>query len=62
MQEKMLGFLFMDPIASVVICVFIVKASVSIFIYSIGKMTDKSAIKKYTIPRKGLKLDLPSIV
>lgn len=37
-----LGFLFMDPIASVVICVFIVKASVSIFIDSIGKMTDKS--------------------
>ena len=37
-----LGLLFMDPIASVIICVFIVKAAVSIFMDAIGKMTDKS--------------------
>ena len=37
-----LGFPFMDPIASVVICIFIVKAAVSIFLDAIGKMTDKS--------------------
>lgn len=37
-----LGFKVMDPIASVVICVFIVKAAVSIFMDAISKMTDKS--------------------
>ena len=37
-----LGFPILDPIASVAICLFIVKASVSIFLDAIGRMTDKS--------------------
>ena len=37
-----LGFPILDPIASVAICVLIVKASVDIFRDAISKMTDKS--------------------
>lgn len=37
-----LGFPVMDPIASVVICVFIVKAAFDIFKDSIDKMTDRA--------------------
>jgi len=37
-----LGFPVLDPVASVVICFFIVKAAISIFMDSIGKMTDKA--------------------
>ncbi len=37
-----LGFPLMDPLASVVICLFIVKAAVSIFVDAVGKMIDKS--------------------
>lgn len=38
-----LGFPFLDPLASVVICVFIVKVSVEIFIDAMEKMTDHAA-------------------
>lgn len=37
-----MGYPIMDPIASVVICIFIFKASLEIFMDSIGKMTDES--------------------
>lgn len=37
-----LGFPALDPLASVVICLFILKAAVSIFIDSINKMVDKA--------------------
>lgn len=37
-----IGFSVLDPIASLVICVFIVKAAIDIFIDAIGKMVDKS--------------------
>lgn len=37
-----LGFPIMDPIASVVICLFIIKAACDIFIDAIGKMVDKA--------------------
>lgn len=37
-----LGIPVMDPIASIVICIFIVKAAVSIFMDAVGKMTDKA--------------------
>lgn len=37
-----MGFPVLDPLASVVICVFIIKAAVDIFRDAIGKMTDKS--------------------
>lgn len=38
-----MGFPFLDPLASVVICVFIIKVAIEIFIDSIEKMTDRSA-------------------
>ena len=37
-----LGFPILDPVASVVICLFIGKAAVSIFVDSINKMVDRS--------------------
>ncbi|KIR01822.1 Cobalt-zinc-cadmium resistance protein [Lachnospiraceae bacterium TWA4] len=37
-----MGFPIMDPIASVVICLFILKASLEIFLDAVGKMTDES--------------------
>ena len=37
-----LGFPILDPIASVAICLFIVKAAVSIFLDSVNKMVDRS--------------------
>ncbi len=37
-----LGFPIMDPIASLVICVFILKAAYDVFRDAIGKMTDKA--------------------
>jgi cation diffusion facilitator family transporter len=37
-----LGFPVSDSIASIVICLFVVKAAVSIFLDAVGKMTDKS--------------------
>jgi len=40
------GLFFMDPLAGVVICVLIIISSVSIFLDSIGKMTDKSCDNK----------------
>ena len=38
-----LGFPFLDPLASVVICIFIVKVAVQIFIDAMEKMTDRAA-------------------
>ena len=37
-----LAFPILDPVACVVICLFILKAALAIFMDSIGKMTDKS--------------------
>ncbi|MBR4721141.1 MAG: cation transporter [Clostridia bacterium] len=38
-----MGFPFLDPLASVVICLFIIKVAVEIFIDAVEKMTDRSA-------------------
>nr|MCR4718857.1 cation diffusion facilitator family transporter [Bacillota bacterium] len=38
-----IGFPALDPLASVVICVFVLKAAVEIFIDAAGKMTDRAA-------------------
>lgn len=38
----MLGFPILDPIASIVICLFIIKAAFNIFMDSINKMVDKA--------------------
>lgn len=37
-----MGFPICDPIASIVICIFIIKAAADIFMDAIGKMTDKA--------------------
>lgn len=37
-----LGFPMLDPLACIVICVFIVKAALNIFLDAVGKMTDKA--------------------
>ena len=41
-----MGFPMLDPLASVVICLFVVKAAVDIFRDAISKMTDKSCDQK----------------
>ena len=38
-----LGFPFLDPLASVIICIFIIKIAVQIFIDAVEKMTDRAA-------------------
>jgi len=38
----MLGFPIFDPIAAIVICLFVIKVSIDIFRETIGKMTDKA--------------------
>jgi len=43
-----LGFPILDPLAAVVICVFILKAAVDVFLDAIGKMTDRAADSKIT--------------
>lgn len=37
-----LGYPICDPIASIIICIFIVKAAIDIFMDAIGKMTDRA--------------------
>ena len=56
-----LGFPVLDPIASVVICIFIIKAAKDIFCSSIDKMTDHAcdgqtveAIKKLALSQEGV--------
>lgn len=41
-----MGFPILDPVASLIICIFILKAAVSIFIDSINKMIDKACDSK----------------
>jgi len=38
-----LGFPILDPLAGVVICLFILKAAVDVFLDAVGKMTDRAA-------------------
>jgi len=38
-----LGFPILDPLAAVIICLFILKAAVDVFLDAIGKMTDRAA-------------------
>ena len=56
-----MGFPMLDPLASVVICIFILKVSVEIFIDAIGKMTDRAAgsetvlkIRELALAEKGV--------
>ena len=57
----MLGYPILDPIASVVICVFILKAAFDIFRDAIGKMTDEAcddcmveAVKALVVRQQGV--------
>lgn len=56
-----IGFPILDPLASVIICIFILKAAVEIFIDAIGKMTDRAAnsetvlkIREITLAEEGV--------
>ena len=40
-----LGFTFMDSLASVVVCIFILVSAVKIFIAAVDKLTDRSCPK-----------------
>ena len=42
----MLGYPIMDPLASIVICLFIIKAGVEIYMEAVGKMVDSSVSKE----------------
>ena len=57
----MLGYPILDPIASVIICVFILKAAFDIFRDAIGKMTDEAcddrmveAVKALVVRQQGV--------
>lgn len=52
----MLGIPVLDPIASLVICVMILKAAVDIFLEAVGKLTDKSCDDKTVSEMKELVL------
>ena len=49
-----LGFPILDPVACLVICVFIVKAAVHIFLDAIGRMTDRSCDEKTVTKLRGV--------
>ncbi len=61
-----MGFPVLDPVACIVICLFIMKAAYDIFMDAIGKMTDRAcddetveAMRKLVLSQKGVKtLDL----
>lgn len=57
-----LGFPILDPVACVVICLFILKAALDIFMDSIGKMTDKSCDDTVVEEIRVLVLEQASVV
>jgi cation diffusion facilitator family transporter len=57
-----LGFPIFDPIASVVICLFILKVAFDIFRDAIGKMTDKSADEEIETEMRKLILAQKSVI
>ena len=57
-----LGFPILDPVASIVICFFIIKVTVDIFRDAIGKMTDKAADDKIEIEMRKLILEQRSVI
>ncbi len=58
----MLGFPVLDPLASVIICVFIEKAAVEIFLDAINKMIDKSCSEETVSEMEKVILDTPEVV
>ncbi|MCL2110493.1 cation diffusion facilitator family transporter [Microgenomates group bacterium] len=57
-----LGFPILDPLAGLVICLFILKVALDIFKDAIGKMTDRSAPKKLEVQIRQLILSHKSVV
>ena len=57
-----LGYPVLDPIACVVICVFIVKAAYDIFRDAVGKMTDKAADEVRTEEIRAIVLGFPGVL
>jgi len=57
-----IGFPILDPIASVVICVFIEKASLDIFRDAMEKMVDKSGSEEIMEEMKSVILSIPDVV
>ena len=58
----MLGFPVLDPLASVIICVFIEKAAIDIFRDAIDKMIDKSCSEEIVENMKKVILDTPEVI
>jgi len=57
-----LGFPILDPVASIVICFFIIKVAVDIFRDAIGKMTDKAADDQIEREMRKLVLEQESVI
>lgn len=57
-----LGFPVMDPLASVIICLFIGKASYDIFKDALDKMVDKSCDDKVIEQLRGVILEQPGVI
>ena len=55
-------FPVLDPIASLVICIMIIISAISIFIDSIGKMTDKSCDKSVEEEMKSIILEQEGVI
>ena len=58
----MMGFPVLDPLASVLICVFIEKAAVDIFRDAIDKMIDKSCSEEMIGSMRRVILDTPEVI
>ena len=57
-----IGFPALDPLASLVICIFIFKVSIEIFIDAIGKMTDRAADDKTVLKIREVALSQEGVI
>ncbi|MDR1067474.1 MAG: cation diffusion facilitator family transporter [Clostridiales bacterium] len=57
-----LGFAFFDPLAGIVICLFILKTAVDIFMDAVGKMTDRSCPELMTDEIRGVILTQNGVI
>ncbi len=57
----MLGFKLLDPIASIIICICIIKAAFDIFIDSVDKIVDKSCSDEFIKDVKNLVLKIKGV-
>ncbi len=52
-----MGFAWMDPVAGIIICIFILKAAVNVFLDAVRRMTDHSCNEKLLEALRGVILD-----